>query len=147
MNGKQIKLAFLGKPYEEMLTLMDATTITIGKWISDLEANTPSFLPSQSVSVDEVNAQKADSNQVNIKLELYPNRNVNPVVLEWMAIFSKIMDDFLSLYIGPKIGGVVTVSAQTHIEVLAKLKIGFTSLKTKREQVVTVMAKELKIPK
>jgi hypothetical protein len=58
-----------------------------------------------------------------------------------------IFDDFNSLYSGPIINGVVTVSIQTQNENLTRLKDGFASLKTKREEVVNVMVKQLKIPK
>ena len=147
MNGKQIKLEFLGMSYENILSLMDDTTITVEKWIDALEANPATFLPSQTVSLGEVTAQKAASDQVKIKLELYPNAKVNPVVLEWMAILLAIFDDFNSLYSGPLVNGVVTVSIQTRNDTLTRLREGFTSLKTKREQVVKVMVKQLKIPK
>lgn len=147
MNGQQIKLEFLGKSYEDILTLIDATTTSIEKWIGALGAETASFLPSESVSLKEAVALKAASNQVNIKLELYPNENVNPVVFEWMEVLLQFMNDFASLYALPNSGGVMTVSIQTRDDTVAKLKRGFVSLKAKRQQVVAVMVKELQIPK
>lgn len=147
MNGKQIKLEFLGKSYEEILSLMDATTITVGKWIVALGANSATFLPGNSVSIAEVTAQKAASDQVNIKLQLYPNARVNPVVFTWMEILLGIFEEFDSLYTNPVLNGVITVSAQTRIDTLQRLEEGFTALKTQQQEVVKAMVKELKIPK
>lgn len=147
MNGNQIKLEFLGKSYEEILSLMDATTNTVGKWVSALGANSATFLPGNSVSLAEVTSQKAASNQVNIKLQLYPNSRVNPVVFAWMENLLSIFDDFDSLYAGPVVNGVVTVSAQTRIDTLQRLEAGFAALKAQQQDVVAAMVKELKIPK
>lgn len=147
MNGQQIKLEFLGKSYEELLLLMDATTKTVGKWVSVLGANSATFLPSNSVSLAEVTSQKAASDQVSIKLQLYPNSRVNPVVNTWMEILLSIFNDFNSLYAGPVVNGNVTVSAQTRVDTHQRLEAGFAALNAKQQDVVAAMVKELKIPK
>jgi hypothetical protein len=98
LNRRQFNRQFLGKPYEQIALLLTDTLETLNHWLADLDGAALSSMPGSSGMVEKVAGQKEMSKEVTIKLKLYPNSQVDPLVEAWMLMLIQVMTFFNDLY-------------------------------------------------
>lgn len=147
LNVKQFNRRYISQLYEDLLLLMNDTLGTVNSWVTDLQNSTQGFMPGITVSREEVQRQRKVAIETGIKLDLYPNAQINPLIQDWMGLLAAEMIEFAGLYNENErdAKGNYTISDERRSAAIMRLKETAEKLESQKVAIIQAMSLELRI--